>query len=521
MKKIGFINFRRFAHFEPIDLGEITLMVGKNNSGKSTVVKALLLFLDYLKNQQKDTFSFANETLNEANIVTFKRALNQETKGPYIEFQIEIENYQVSISISSEDEDYTFADVIMLRIIDTEINLELEIDYLSDTIRITKQTQITPEIFNIEAAKKELRQRIKVQQKELDGLSKTSREGLSLINLINTLNKKLDELGSQAGKEKSSDVEYHLEYPLKDFSTSSTEENIFEEIISDFLSKNHDLRVFYIGKREDSSTLTDKENMHFEQINGIDGERNNIKRSISNFVNLLNTKKVFYLGANPSKQSALFNLRDKENTLGQSIHQFYQLRIEKGQPEYIFVEKWMKRFEIGNTFNINFISGEAYECFINNGEVESHLADMGMGSLQLMQLFFKIATMLRLYKNNTKGINLIIEEPELNLHPALQSELADFFFEINDEYGIKFIVETHSDNIIKRTQVIGLKKGLFNNQELNPNPFKVYYFDVSEGPYEIKYTEEGKFNRNFGEGGFYDVASNSMLEILKINRQKK
>ena len=52
MKKIGFKNFRRFKELEPLELGEITLMVGKNNSGKSTLIKAILLVLDYLKNQQ-------------------------------------------------------------------------------------------------------------------------------------------------------------------------------------------------------------------------------------------------------------------------------------------------------------------------------------------------------------------------------------------------------------------------------------------------------------------------------------
>jgi len=329
----------------------------------------------------------------------------------------------------------------------------------------------------------------------------------------------LYEIDSQASEEKSSDVEYSLEYPLKDFSTSSTEESVFEEIVSDFLARNHDLRIFYIGKRQEATSLTVKENEQFEQINGIDGEKNDIKNSISELVTLLNTKKVFYLGANPSKQSALFNLRDKENALGQAIHQFYQLKIEKGKPEYIFVEKWMKAFEIGNSFEIEFISGEAYECYIVNGDVKTHLADMGMGSLQLMQLFFKIATMLRIYKEETKGINLIVEEPELNLHPALQSKLADFFYEVNDKFGIKFIVETHSDNIIRRTQVIGLNKDLFVNQELNSNPFKVYYFHITDGPYEMNYTQEGKFDKNFGEG-FYDVASKSTMDIIKMNRQR-
>lgn len=46
---IGFSHFRRFAHFPEIDLGNITILVGGNNSGKSTLVKALLLCIDNMR----------------------------------------------------------------------------------------------------------------------------------------------------------------------------------------------------------------------------------------------------------------------------------------------------------------------------------------------------------------------------------------------------------------------------------------------------------------------------------------
>ena len=39
-------NCRRFATFPSMLLGDITVLVGGNNSGKSTIVKALLLCVD-------------------------------------------------------------------------------------------------------------------------------------------------------------------------------------------------------------------------------------------------------------------------------------------------------------------------------------------------------------------------------------------------------------------------------------------------------------------------------------------
>ena len=44
MRATGFENFRRFIDFPRLELGEITLMVGANNSGKSTLLRIMLGF---------------------------------------------------------------------------------------------------------------------------------------------------------------------------------------------------------------------------------------------------------------------------------------------------------------------------------------------------------------------------------------------------------------------------------------------------------------------------------------------
>lgn len=46
MKQIGFKNFRKFGYFPPMDLAPITIFVGENNAGKSTVVKGILALSD-------------------------------------------------------------------------------------------------------------------------------------------------------------------------------------------------------------------------------------------------------------------------------------------------------------------------------------------------------------------------------------------------------------------------------------------------------------------------------------------
>ena len=145
-----------------------------------------------------------------------------------------------------------------------------------------------------------------------------------------------------------------------------------------------------------------------------------------------------------------------------------------------------------------------------------NLADKGMGSIQLMILLFRVATKMSEagIGFGTKTVNslLVIEEPEQNLHPMLQSKLADLFYELNREYGFRFIIETHSEYLIRKSQVI-VGEANKSNEPFN-NPFKVYYFPSEGEPYDLPYAKSGRFEEQFGTG-FFDEASKWNREILR------
>ena len=258
-----------------------------------------------------------------------------------------------------------------------------------------------------------------------------------------------------------------------------------------------------------------------------------VKSSFSQFMILIKDTTIAYVGANPTKQSALFAIRDKNNALAQAIHEYKQLNIIDGEDEHRFVLKWMKEFEVGENFTISMHAGEAYEMKIHSNKSDIHLADKGMGSIQAMLLIMRIACIIKQTKiakkypritpilNNKDAILdssllkintiVIIEEPELNLHPALQSKLADLFHEVYDKYKIRLIIETHSEYLIRKTQLI-VKQ---NEYEIKPNenPFTVIYFDNELKQWIMNYREDGKFKENFGKG-FYDEATLLTLDLL-------
>lgn len=542
MKKIAFKNFRRFQDFPTLELGNISIMVGRNNSGKSTMVKALLLVLDYLQNQQHNEFSFTNKSLEDANIVTFGRAKNNKSDADEISFQFEIDNFSFSIIIYGNDED-TKANVASILIKDIDLSINYYINYNQENITITKlNKQVLTKVDSLNDLLKEIKELEIEFQKE--DFNKKSSAGLRLLDRYNFLNEKVNKLSDNLiddDESNENDEIFSASYPLKVDLENRTEDTILEELISDFLFINDaelrklkEIRNNYAHGSIDEPTLEKLVGHFFEneilmlaaevpliqkledriqELVDLDNYKSELMSSIRKAVRTISTAIVYYLGANPSKQSALFSIRDKQNNLAQAIHDFKQSKILSGDSEYIFVKHWMKEFEVGEDFHIEFYAGEAYEFYVfDNESNKAHLADKGMGSLQAMMMILRVATIMRKHKNAMQHVTIIVEEPELNLHPKLQSKLAHFFHTVNTEYGVEFIIETHSEYLIRKAQLFVAENQYTNQEGLNPNPFKVYYFALDKGPYEMNFRNDGRFTNEF-ETGFFDVNSNLIFDL--------
>lgn len=76
------------------------------------------------------------------------------------------------------------------------------------------------------------------------------------------------------------------------------------------------------------------------------------------------------------------------------------------------------------------------------GKLEVALPDVGFGVSQVLPI---IVEALRAMPGET----VILEQPEIHLHPRVQAVLADFLIARSND-GVRFIVETHSDHLVKR-----------------------------------------------------------------------
>lgn len=578
---ISFTNFRRFANFPKIDLGEITILVGGNNSGKSTIVKALLLCIDNLRlmrmsdRRQKESksvlsfskplFRFDANGIHDIKIKEFARAIHnkpveitgvdamtlnikkKKSLPTSMQFKFTLSPFEFTFVVSGDrDERSTYGDVDRILIEDLQSHVRYTNDYSSNTMCY--------EVLNAGGEEEVSLTRKLVQdlKKAQQDLNKANEDGD--LEAISNLTASLDKIKMQISSILNLEDDKDYEFNEKELSTELLnsllkKRNPYKAIYDDIpLSISHNevnepvvLNVISnlinfattkeIAPKASEKTDPNDYTIALEKYKTLKSYReamyqdidllNQSKRKLEN---LLSTLNVEYISAHAANQNTIYNTNDLNDYIAQTVHGFWREKIAPGDSEYEFVREWMQRFEIGIDFKIDaLVPGEAYTVTIieENGSVVP-LADKGMGSIQMMILLLRIATIL--YKKSQKRVDwisywmtsiIIIEEPEQNLHPKMQSYLADLFYYLAKYESLRMLIETHSEYLIRKSQVLVAEEKYSDQEELDDNnPFWVYYLPSDDSaPYEMKYRTDGKFSNEFGTG-FFDTASNLAFELF-------
>ena len=79
------------------------------------------------------------------------------------------------------------------------------------------------------------------------------------------------------------------------------------------------------------------------------------------------------------------------------------------------------------------------------GSASVLLTDVGFGVSQILPV-------LVLCYYVEEGSTLLFEQPEIHLHPSVQSSLADLFIDVTKHRNIQIIVESHSEHLLNRLQ---------------------------------------------------------------------
>ena len=514
MDKLILENFKTYKNRTEIDFAPITILTGKNNSGKSTILKAILLISDYLNSDNQLDLEFDGPSGHKHKIDCMKNALTWGSESESFEIAFEKDGFRFSFVFGNYGMGGLFHRLAFTHI---ATNSKMEIESLAESVLDFEIDDLFLESFNqpidgnAEGELKNLTDSILKYDFEIERINEDlklfktgSPDSIELINRKNSLQrrmrsiqKRINQLSKITKKQSRGDNKVYNSYMyLKD------ENDISLTIVS--LLRRFLSRYFSSEEFKDEFGYTDQR------------EYRNIAFILPEKLNSALSFQAHHLGPNRTHQARLYLNQNRNMEINEIMADYAHRTPPPSSPAKEFLLKWMEAFEIGIDVDVESIEATAsYIKITEKGKTEPiNLTDKGFGAGQVLTILMKICNEVQRQKDTRAILRrsqmlppiIMVEEPETNLHPYLQSRLADMFYDAYKQFGIRFILETHSEYLIRKTQTI-------INKTNDLEAFKVYYIDSSTGIRILRYRNDGKFIDEFGPG-FFDESSNLAFELF-------
>ena len=429
IKQLKLSNFRIFDDEVTIRFRPITVLIGRNNAGKSSVINFLLMLQQSLDDSTAD---FLNPEGERVKLGSFESLKNSVSEKKFLQFELEIQTSRFARiaehlleSIEVEGKDKRVADdgpegrleptqqAEIYQESQASFTIIAEVPY--DKIRLGRQKieAISSKGFHIEREEK-IR---KISSSFISGLTMIG-EQVKNKNDIDALNSLISEV-------------FEERLPIEDSS-----KEYFWDLIRDLYTA-----------------------IYFETP----------KREIENIKHILPIRvsfsRVIELGTPP------------EGSVGQdgaySIPHLQRL-IEKPDERTEILSRYLE--SIVDVENIDFFGPSRHMIAVatnSKTEARSYLSEFGFGVSQVIPILVQGVVM-------NPHTQLMIEQPEAQLHPTAQLELGSYFADIWKKRQVGSIIETHSGNILLRLRRL-IAKG-----DLNPEDVSVAFFDIEEGRPVVK-----------------------------------
>lgn len=156
------------------------------------------------------------------------------------------------------------------------------------------------------------------------------------------------------------------------------------------------------------------------------------------------------------------------------------LRARSRDKLVLIVNEWLER--LGYTLRIDWgKQGFVHPLLKDKNGLEISLKDTGFGISQILPLLIQGFSC-------DPGTILILEQPEIHLHPKAQAELGDMLIAIASR-GIRLIIETHSEHLLLRLQRRVAEESLNKDALISPSDLAIYFIEQKESESKIHYVE--------------------------------
>ena len=562
MQRITLNNFRVFGTTAAFDLAPVTVLTGKNNSGKSSLIKSFLVLGDYLDSKDQTVLRLDGPSAGKHRITSYDTLMNRYfsesnnvvlgyTNGDYefeYEFNEHIDQTKASLSKFTMRANPLKEELVLQRISRARGVFELSvsqnfIDFLTadakEKARILNDGQYERELVE---ARKELQffsdgaDRVMNEDGEMEYISGQWAKPGDFPGIINPgvigerqqLQKRIKELQKMVGVAKTNaGIFFRAEVSLHAEGLSSlTITDLLQEALASYIRAD-DTRKVKRFKFQDSSSE---------------------RRLLLDFrqrVAELMVFTPFHLGPNRTHQARLFIPQQGSSEIGAVAKAFVQamvsFELKAGAPAVTtadkFLRHWLKEFGIGEQVIVTAVEDTGYTIMVvvDDRMEPVSLADLGFGPGQLLAILMQTATVVQILETQAsmRGNKhfapalVLIEEPEANLHPKLQSRLAEMFLQLANEFRLSVIIETHSEYMLRKMQILVATEQYATEDiilhyldrtrstDINGKA-DVVHFDMNNR--RISIMPDGKLSEAFGPG-FFDEAGEEALALHRLQRK--
>lgn len=598
MIRFGLENFRVFKEEQKFAFNPITVLIGPNNSGKSSVMKSLLLLkenitgddlplqlnfdskrlsmngLDDILDNQEKRITYTFETHDTIYLGKLQWSLHYGSHIYYQDYarldEVEVKNESGTIIRFNYDK-YKFYDIQ----VDLKFIFGTFLDMLQGLVKLNEELDLN-DVADYEARKSEYIRRGQVFEQDpkiekilcgneyklwktffhlydlnpnnrYDINDITARSGVSLFKtdvvidmkpieykIIRDFNENILTKYQDDGINRRERMQSELNIYLNKKDNLSELINEFFKFIEREFSELILSKLKIAGYSDVELALTEFGRFVFDRVPQV---LINLNQSISGQLRRLGNVPLARVSKN-----RYFDIKDDSSYLAKRIQDY--LFLEKKFPansaflefsEKFYCDYWVKEFGIGNRLILDpSPHSRPYLDQIISAYIEGfdgqliNIANMGSGVSQIISLLFSPLEFIRDNDNPNyfDGSEYIIylEEPESNLHPNWQSKLMDLIIDIHKEFEINFIIETHSEYMMRKLQYLTASK----DSHLQPEDSVVYYLGAIGKKYSqnekrvkrITIDQNGNLSDDFGSG-FYDEAVNLKFDLLRLNKSQQ
>lgn len=149
------------------------------------------------------------------------------------------------------------------------------------------------------------------------------------------------------------------------------------------------------------------------------------------------------------------------------------------------IAEWLKAFDVIDSFKLEPIAPGSRDYAVRvkrtPDAAEVFITDVGFGVSQVLPVLVQCYYAAR-------HSTVLFEQPEIHLHPCVQARLSDVFIDAAKNSGVQFIIESHSEHLLRR-----LQRRVAEGETVRSDEVALYVCDIDGGRSRIRPLEMDEY----------------------------